>query len=267
MSAIEVHFRFFQQQRANPRSVQRFQSTAGILFGKPEPLIPARVSGDASQLVRSGEDLEPGREPTRVPVQRATRVSRGVTPTAPGARCVRCQPRGALPKAELQPVPDGTAAPARRGRRRLGLGRRGLLVGQSHGEGELGGLRLPEAGQEVRGDVLGPGAGAAAPLGLAALVERHVPRAARARAAVHGRGVRVVAVLLEALPEMAVHREAGLRAHRGHCSPRPRATCPPPPAPAASAISHRQALRSGWGHGAPTLRVTGTPLLGKPPVQ
>lgn len=77
MSAIEVHFCFFQQQRANPRSVQRFQSTAGILFGKPEPLIPAHVSGDVSQLVWSGEDLEPGRELPRVPAQRATRACAG----------------------------------------------------------------------------------------------------------------------------------------------------------------------------------------------
>lgn len=67
----------------------------------------------------------------------------------------------------------------------------------------------------MRGDVLGPGAGAAAPLGFAPLVERHVPLAARARAAVDGRGVGVVAVLLEALPKLAVCREPGLQGQSG----------------------------------------------------
>lgn len=63
----------------------------------------------------------------------------------------------------------------------------------------------------MRGDVLGPGAGAAAPLGFAPLVECHVPLAARARAAVNSGGVGVVAVLLEALPKVAVRREPGLQ--------------------------------------------------------
>lgn len=159
-------------------------------------------------------------------------------------------PAPPLPEAELEPVPGGAGAPARRGRGGLGLWRRGLLVGQGHGEGELGGLRLPEAGQEVRGDVLGPGAGAAAPLGFAPLVERHVPRAARAGAAVHGRGVGVVTVLLEALPEMAVHREASLRGHTGDTARKGREAAVAPALPGWAA-SPKPALGSGWKHGAP----------------
>lgn len=125
-------------------------------------------------------------------------------------------PAMALPKAELQPVLDRAGVLPWWGWGDLGLRQRGLLLRESDGEGELGGLRLPEAGQEVRGDVLGPSTGAAAPLGFAPLVEGHVPLAPRARAAMHGRGVGVVAVLLEALPEMAVHCEPGLQGQRGH---------------------------------------------------
>lgn len=77
--------------------------------------------------------------------------------------------------------------------------------------------------------MLGPGAGAAAPLGFAPLVEGHVPLAPRAGAAMHGRGVGVVAVLLEALSKMAVHREAGLQGQREYRSQRAGGTCPPPP--------------------------------------
>lgn len=83
----------------------------------------------------------------------------------------------ALPKAELQPVLDRAGVLPRCGWSDLGLWQQGLLLGESNGEGELRGLRLPEAGQEVCGDMLGPGTGAAAPLGFAPLVEGHVPLA------------------------------------------------------------------------------------------
>lgn len=187
-------------------------------------------------------------------------VSRGVTPQSsrvPGLSGASV-PAVALPEAEFQPVLDRAGVLPRRGWGGLGLRRRGLLLGESDGEGELGGLRLPEAGQKVRGDVLGPGTGAAAPLGFASLVEGHVPLAPRARAAVHGRGVRVVAVLLEALPEMAIHREAGLWGQRGHGQQRAGGTCPPCPVLAGLDIIQNQALRSGWKHGAPTQRVPST---------
>lgn len=98
-SAIEVPFYSFQQQKANPRSMQCFQSTTGMLLGKPELLIPAPVCGDASQPLWFREDLEPGaatREPSRVPLHRETRVSRGLLPKAAGARRLRRpRPRGA----------------------------------------------------------------------------------------------------------------------------------------------------------------------------
>lgn len=74
----------------------------------------------------------------------------------------------------------------------------------------------------------------------------------------HGRGIGVVAVLLEALPEMAVHREAGLQGQRGHSSQRPGGTCSPSPVLDCLAVSQNQALRSGWKHEAPTLKVPST---------
>lgn len=205
------------------------------------------------------EDFEPSTatwELPRVHLQRETQVSREVnlrSSPVPGLSSASI-PVVALPKAELQPVLDRAGVLPRWGWGNLGLRRWGLLLGDSNGEGELRGLRLPEAGQKVRGDVLGPGAGAAAPLGFAPLVEGHVPLAPRARAAMHGRGVGVVAVLLEALPKMAVHREAGLQGQRGHRSQKPGGTCPPSPVLACLAVSQNQALRSGWKHEAPTLK-------------
>lgn len=128
-----------------------------------------------------------------------------------------------LPEAKLEAVLDRAVAVPRWGgrcrflwwwwRRRWWR----LLLGPGDGEGQLRRGGLSETGQEVCGDVLGAGAGAAAPLGLAPLVEGHVPLAARAAAAVHGRGVGVVAVLLEALPELALGCEMRLwKARGGH---------------------------------------------------
>lgn len=164
-----------------------------------------------------GEEKTP--RPTRLPGASPcpSRVERCPCPTGSPRKLPRHQslphrhPRhGALPKAKLQPVLDRAGAFPRRGRCNLGF-RRQLLLGEGDGEGELGRLGLPKAREEVRGDVLGPGAGAAAPLGFAPLVECHVPLSAGARAAVNSRGVGVVAVLLEALPKVAVCCEPGLR--------------------------------------------------------
>lgn len=67
-----------------------------------------------------------------------------------------------------------------------------------------------DPGQEVGGDVLGLDPRAGAHLGLPSLVEGHVPVAAGPLVPVEDRGVRVVAVLLETLPELTVVTEAFL---------------------------------------------------------
>lgn len=64
-----------------------------------------------------------------------------------------------------------------------------------------------EPGQEVRGNVLGFDPRAGAHLGFASLVEGHEPLAAGPAVPVERRGVRVVAVLLETLAELAVVRK------------------------------------------------------------
>ena len=146
--------------------------------------------------------------------RRGMQVSHGVTPKiCPGAQSLLCQHpcHGALPKTKLQPVLDGARVFPRWGRSDLQFWWWwGLLFGKGDSKGELRGLGLPKAGEEVCGDVLGPGTGAAAPLGFAPFVECHIPLSARAWAAVDGRGVSVVAVLLEALPKLAVRREPSL---------------------------------------------------------
>lgn len=58
--------------------------------------------------------------------------------------------------------------------------------------------------------MLGFDPGAAAPLGLASLVEGHVPLPARRLSSVYGRSVGVVAVFLKSLPELAVVCKLGL---------------------------------------------------------
>lgn len=119
-----------------------------------------------------------------------------------------------LPKAKLQTVLDKARAFSRWRRGNLQFWRWALLFGKGNGEGKLRRLRLPKSGEEVCGDMLGSGTGAAATFGFAPLVECHIPLTARPRAAVHSRGIGVVAVLLEALPKVAVHREPGLQGQR-----------------------------------------------------
>lgn len=166
------------------------------LWGEEKTLSPSRPHRASPCPSGEGGCMSPAGSPQKLPRRR------------PSHRCV-------LPEAKLQTVLDGARVFPRRGWDDLWFWRRrGLLFGEGDSEGELGGLGLPKAGQKVRRDMLGAGAGAAAPLGFAPLVERHVPLPSRARAAVHGRGVGVVAVLLETLPKMAVRREPGLQGHR-----------------------------------------------------
>lgn len=75
------------------------------------------------------------------------------------------------------------------------------------GEASLAPVVEADPGQEVGGDVLRFDPRAGAHFGLPSLVEGHVPLAAGAVVPVEDRGVRVVAVLLETLPELAVVRE------------------------------------------------------------
>lgn len=72
------------------------------------------------------------------------------------------------------------------------------------GEASLAPVVEADPGQEVSGDVLRFDPRTGAHFGLPSLVEGHVPLAAGAVVSVEDRGVRVVAVLLETLPELAV---------------------------------------------------------------
>lgn len=74
----------------------------------------------------------------------------------------------------------------------------------SDGEASLAPVLEADPGQEVRGDVLRLDPRTGAHFGFASLVEGHVPLASGAAVPVEERGVGVVAVLLEALPELAV---------------------------------------------------------------
>lgn len=227
MFAVEVPFCFFQPQKINPRSIKCFLFTTGILFGKPKlcrpstrpqgccPVCRAKRRPQAQHSYLEPHHIHQGRRGHRSP-------TRSPPKSHPGAHSLpRQHPcHGTLPEAKLQPVLDGARVFPRWGWGNLRFWRRWrrLLFGEGDGEGELGGLGLPKAGEEMCGDVLGPGTGAAAPLGFAPLVECHVPLPPRARAAVDGRGVGVVAVLLESLPKLAIRREPGLQGQsRGHC--------------------------------------------------
>lgn len=79
-----------------------------------------------------------------------------------------------------------------------------LLASLGDGESVLNLLVEGKAWQEVRGHVLCFDPRAGAHLGFAALVECHVPWAPRATPSVDHWRVRIVAVLLETLPELAV---------------------------------------------------------------
>lgn len=72
------------------------------------------------------------------------------------------------------------------------------------GEASLAPVAQADPGQEVGGDVLRLDPWAGAHLGFPSLVEGHVPVATAAVVPVEDRGVRVVAVLLETLPELTV---------------------------------------------------------------
>lgn len=125
-------------------------------------------------------------------------------------------PPGHLPEAVLGPVLDLRTPRPRRSsadglrRARIGRRRRGRRGFPPAGDGEASLAAVPQAdpGQEVGGDVLRFDPRAGAHFGLPSLVEGHEPVAGGAAVAVQQRGVGVVAVLLEALPEAAVVREA-----------------------------------------------------------
>lgn len=72
------------------------------------------------------------------------------------------------------------------------------------GEAQLASVVQAYPGQEMRGHVLGFDPWAGAHFGLPSLVEGHVPLSAGPMVPVYDRGVSVVTVLLEALPEFTV---------------------------------------------------------------
>lgn len=121
-----------------------------------------------------------------------------------------------LSKAVLGPVFDLRAS-GRGPDVRAGLGRGGLRMRRCgrlafppvfaparDGEAQLAPVVQAHPGQKMRGHVLGFDPRAGAHFGLASLVEGHVPLAAGPVVPVEDRGVSVVAVLLEALPEFTV---------------------------------------------------------------
>lgn len=123
----------------------------------------------------------------------------------------------ALPESKFGPEPDRPGSLRRLrvgedfGRPRLHLYRMLLLVFVRHGKTQIRILLEVHPGQEVSRYVLGLHPGTGTHLGFSLLVDGDEPLSAGAVVPVDERGVCVVAVLLEALPELAVVREGLLK--------------------------------------------------------
>lgn len=92
-----------------------------------------------------------------------------------------------------------------------------LLAPVCDGEATLAFILQVDPGQEVCGDMLGFDPRAGAHFSLSSLVEGYEPLAASSVVSVDHWGVRVVAVLLEPLPELAVIREPLLKIKETTC--------------------------------------------------